>query len=165
MNGPVVECVPNFSEGRDARRVEAIVAAMRVEGVSLLDWSMDEDHNRSVVTIAGAPAAVVEAAVRGETRIAPGSLTDHRCCRFGRWYYDPSLGGIYQRHDAFKGIEPPHAELHAAGQRLVEHLGQNQRIEAEAELAIIRDTSNRILLGLDRLIEQTGTGIQKKLNS
>src|ERR1039458_4856710 len=65
MNGPVVECVPNFSEGRDARRVEAIVAAMRVEGVRLLDWSMDRDHNRSVVTIAGEPAAVVEAAIRG----------------------------------------------------------------------------------------------------
>src|ERR1039458_512316 len=65
MNGPVVECVPNFSEGRDARRVEAIVAAMRVEGVRLLDWSMDDAHNRSVVTIAGEPAAVVEAAVRG----------------------------------------------------------------------------------------------------
>ena len=65
MSGPVVECVPNFSEGRDARRVEAIVAAMRVEGVHLLDWSMDADHNRSVVTIAGEPAAVVEAAVRG----------------------------------------------------------------------------------------------------
>jgi glutamate formiminotransferase len=65
MSEPVVECVPNFSEGRDARRVEAIVAAMRVEGVHLLDWSMDADHNRSVVTIAGAPAAVVEAAVRG----------------------------------------------------------------------------------------------------
>jgi glutamate formiminotransferase len=62
---PVVECVPNFSEGRDAERVEAIVAAMRVEGVHLLDWSMDEDHNRSVVTIAGEPSAVVEAAVRG----------------------------------------------------------------------------------------------------
>ena len=58
MSGAVVECVPNFSEGRDARRVEAIVAAMRVEGVHLLDWSMDSDHNRSVVTIAGAPAAV-----------------------------------------------------------------------------------------------------------
>jgi len=41
------------------------VAAMRVEGVHLLDWSMDADHNRSVVTIAGSPAAVVEAAVRG----------------------------------------------------------------------------------------------------
>jgi glutamate formiminotransferase len=49
----------------NARRVEAIVAAMRVEGVRLLDWSMDGDHNRSVVTIAGDPAAVVEAAVRG----------------------------------------------------------------------------------------------------
>ncbi|HEY1161316.1 MAG TPA: glutamate formimidoyltransferase [Terracidiphilus sp.] len=65
MSDPVVECVPNFSEGTDARRVEAIVSAMRVEGVRLLDWSMDADHNRSVVTIAGEPAAVVEAAVRG----------------------------------------------------------------------------------------------------
>jgi glutamate formiminotransferase len=65
MSGPVVECVPNFSEGTDARRVKAIVAAMRVEGVHLLDWSMDADHNRSVVTVAGEPAAVLEAAVRG----------------------------------------------------------------------------------------------------
>jgi glutamate formiminotransferase len=70
MSGPVVECVPNFSEGRDARRVEAIVAAMRVEGVHLLDWTMDEDHNRSVVTIAGTPSAVVEAAVRGAGKAA-----------------------------------------------------------------------------------------------
>ncbi|MEI9969202.1 MAG: hypothetical protein WDM87_11465 [Terracidiphilus sp.] len=62
--GAIVECVPNFSEGADAGRVEAIVAAMRVDGVHLLDWSMDADHNRSVVTIAGEPAAVVEAAVR-----------------------------------------------------------------------------------------------------
>jgi len=65
MDGQVVECVPNFSEGTDARRVEAIVAAMRVEGVRLLDWSMDADHNRSVVTLAGEPSAIVEAAVRG----------------------------------------------------------------------------------------------------
>jgi glutamate formiminotransferase / 5-formyltetrahydrofolate cyclo-ligase len=64
MSGPLVECVPNFSEGADGRRVEAIVAAMQVAGVHLLDWSMDADHNRSVVTIAGEPAAVVEAAVR-----------------------------------------------------------------------------------------------------
>jgi len=46
------------------------VAAMRVEGVRLLDWSMDADHNRSVVTIAGSPAAVVEAAVRGAGKAA-----------------------------------------------------------------------------------------------
>jgi len=65
MKDSVVECVPNFSEGRDARRVEAIVAAMHVEGVRLLDWTMDADHNRSVVTIAGPPAAVLESAVRG----------------------------------------------------------------------------------------------------
>src|SRR5579863_6696889 len=65
MKDAVIECVPNFSEGRDARRVEAIVAAMHVEGVRLLDWTRDSDHNRSVVTIAGEPAAVLEAAVRG----------------------------------------------------------------------------------------------------
>ncbi len=70
MNEPVVECVPNFSEGADVRRVEAIVAAMRETGVSLLDWSMDADHNRSVVTIAGPPAAVVEAAVRAVGKAA-----------------------------------------------------------------------------------------------
>ena len=65
MKDAVVECVPNFSEGRDARRVEAIVTAMRVEGVRLLDWTRDADHNRCVVTVAGAPAAVLESAVRG----------------------------------------------------------------------------------------------------
>jgi glutamate formiminotransferase len=65
MSGPVVECVPNFSEGTDARRIQAIVAAMRVEGVHLLDLSMDSAYNRTVVTIAGESGAVVEAAVRG----------------------------------------------------------------------------------------------------
>jgi glutamate formiminotransferase / 5-formyltetrahydrofolate cyclo-ligase len=65
MDGPIVECVPNFSEGRDMERVKSIISAMRVAGAQLLDWSMDADHNRSVVTIAGEPAAVVEAAVRG----------------------------------------------------------------------------------------------------
>jgi glutamate formiminotransferase len=70
MSGALIECVPNFSEGKDAALVEKIVAAMRTEGVHLLDWSMDADHNRSVVTIAGEPAAVVEAAVRGAGKAA-----------------------------------------------------------------------------------------------
>lgn len=70
MNGPVVECVPNFSEGIDAKKVEAIVSSMHVDGVRLLDWSMDADHNRSVVTLAGEPAAIVEAAVRGVGKAA-----------------------------------------------------------------------------------------------
>jgi glutamate formiminotransferase len=57
--------VPNFSEGVDQACVQAIVSAMRVEGVRLLDWSMDSDHNRSVITVAGPPAAILESAIRG----------------------------------------------------------------------------------------------------
>ena len=67
---PIVECVPNFSEGGDRDKVEAIVRAMRVDGVHLLDYSLDADHNRSVVTIAGVPEAVVEAAIRGAGKAA-----------------------------------------------------------------------------------------------
>ena len=66
----VIECVPNFSEGTDAKKVAEIVAAMRVDEVRLLDWSLDSAHNRSVVTIAGPPAAVVESAVRGVGKAA-----------------------------------------------------------------------------------------------
>lgn len=66
----IIECVPNFSEGKDAAKVSQIVAAMQVDGVRLLDWSLDGAHNRSVVTIAGAPQAVVEAAVRGAGKAA-----------------------------------------------------------------------------------------------
>jgi glutamate formiminotransferase / 5-formyltetrahydrofolate cyclo-ligase len=70
MREAVIECVPNFSEGNDRGRVLAIVDALRVEGVSLLDWSMDGDHQRSVVTIAGPPQAVLEGAVRAAGRAA-----------------------------------------------------------------------------------------------
>ena len=66
----VIECVPNFSEGTDAGKVAQIVAAMQVDEVRLLDWSLDAAHNRSVVTIAGPAAAVVESAVRGVGRAA-----------------------------------------------------------------------------------------------
>src|ERR1700720_3395817 len=62
----LIECVPNFSEGRDAGKVDAIVAAMSgVPGVYVLDREMDADHNRSVITLAGEPDAVAEAALRG----------------------------------------------------------------------------------------------------
>ncbi len=70
MPHPVVECVPNFSEGSDPRRVQAIVASMRADGVRLLDWSMDSEQNRSFVTLAGEPAAVLEAAIRGAGKAA-----------------------------------------------------------------------------------------------
>jgi len=61
----IVECVPNFSEGRRRDVVDAIVGSFAdVPGVVFLDAEMDADHNRSVVTFAGEPDAVVEAAVR-----------------------------------------------------------------------------------------------------
>src|ERR1700761_8267945 len=66
----IVECVPNFSEGVDAAKVHEIMRAMCVDGVHLLDYSLDSDHNRSVVTIAGLPEAVVESAVRGAGKAA-----------------------------------------------------------------------------------------------
>ena len=59
----VVQCVPNFSEGRDKAIIEKIVEEIRiVEDVKLLDYSMDKDHNRSVVTFIGEPEKVIEAA-------------------------------------------------------------------------------------------------------
>jgi glutamate formiminotransferase len=66
MPQPLIECVPNFSEGRRAEVVEQIVAAIRaVPGVLVLDVESDADHNRSVVTFVGAPAAVVDGALAG----------------------------------------------------------------------------------------------------
>jgi glutamate formiminotransferase/formiminotetrahydrofolate cyclodeaminase len=62
----LIECVPNFSEGRDPAKVDAIVSAMSaVAGVFVLDREMDADHHRCVVTLAGEPEAVAEAALRG----------------------------------------------------------------------------------------------------
>jgi glutamate formiminotransferase / formiminotetrahydrofolate cyclodeaminase len=66
----LVECIPNFSEGRQADTVQALVTAIRaVPNVVLLDEEMDADHHRSVLTFAGAPDAVAEAAFQC-TRIA-----------------------------------------------------------------------------------------------
>ncbi len=64
MSEPLVECVPNFAGGRDRAVVEALLAAMRLPGVLLLDCAVDSDQNRAIATIAGPPAAVCEAAVR-----------------------------------------------------------------------------------------------------
>ncbi len=61
----LVECVPNFSEGRRPEVVASIVDAIRAAGVYLLDVSSDADHNRTVVTFAGSPDAVADGAFRG----------------------------------------------------------------------------------------------------
>jgi glutamate formiminotransferase len=64
--GPLIECVGNFSEGRDRAAVAAIEGAIRsVEDVRVLRSEMDADHNRSVITFAGPPDAVAQGALRG----------------------------------------------------------------------------------------------------
>lgn len=63
MKQPIVECIPNFSEGRRVEVVEEIENAIRsVRGVYILDRHIDPDHNRSVITFAGSPAEVADAA-------------------------------------------------------------------------------------------------------
>ena len=58
----LIECAPNVSEGRDLGRLQLVAEALkRVPGVTLLDWSADPDHNRSVFTYVGAAEAVFEA--------------------------------------------------------------------------------------------------------
>ena len=60
----IIECVPNFSEGRDLEKLEKILECFRAKkGVKLLDYSSDQDHNRTVVTIVGEPEAVGSAMV------------------------------------------------------------------------------------------------------
>jgi glutamate formiminotransferase / formiminotetrahydrofolate cyclodeaminase len=62
----LIECVPNFSEGRDPAKVDALVHVMSsVPGVYVLDREMDADHHRCVITLAGEPDAVGEAAILG----------------------------------------------------------------------------------------------------
>ena len=59
-----MECVPNFSEGRDLEKIDKIVTPFRAKaGVKLLDYSNDEDHNRLVVTVVGEPDALKEAVI------------------------------------------------------------------------------------------------------
>ncbi len=69
MPRQLVECVPNFSEGRDATKIDAIVQAiLAVPEVVLLDREADADHNRSVLTLVGPPEPVAEAAYRAIAR-------------------------------------------------------------------------------------------------
>ena len=80
MPRQLVECVPNFSEGRDAAKIDAIVAAiLSVPDVVLLDRESDADHNRCVITFVGPPAAVADAAFRSvEKAVSLIDLTKHQ---------------------------------------------------------------------------------------
>jgi len=76
----LIECVPNFSEGRDLARIAELVRAIEnVPGARVLDCHSDPDHNRSVVTFAGEPAPVEEAALAVVGKAAELiDLTQHR---------------------------------------------------------------------------------------
>jgi glutamate formiminotransferase / formiminotetrahydrofolate cyclodeaminase len=70
----IVECVANFSEGRNPETIRALIAAvLSVPGVAVLDETMDRDHHRSVITFAGRPFSVAEAAFQA-ARIATGLI-------------------------------------------------------------------------------------------
>lgn len=71
MSGiPLIECVPNFSEGRDRPKIDAIAAEIAGGRAAVLRVEADVDHNRSVITFAGSPAAVSESAFRAVEKAA-----------------------------------------------------------------------------------------------
>src|SRR3989304_1050850 len=80
MAREIVECVPNFSEGRRKEVVDRIAAAIaRVPGTNLRDTEMDAHHNRAVITFIGGPTAVAEAAFCGaQEAVSLIDLTTHR---------------------------------------------------------------------------------------
>ena len=88
----IVECVPNFSEGRDLKKIDRIVAPFRARaGVKLLDYSNDEDHNRLVVTLVGEPEALRDAVIEAigggtdRSQLSPGTAPPYgssRCSAF-----------------------------------------------------------------------------------
>ncbi|MCK4941072.1 glutamate formimidoyltransferase [candidate division WOR-3 bacterium] len=75
----IIECIPNFSEGRDEKKLNEIITEIESAGVELLDREMDSSHNRAVVTFVGEPEAVLEAAFRGAKKAAELiDLTKHK---------------------------------------------------------------------------------------
>jgi glutamate formiminotransferase/formiminotetrahydrofolate cyclodeaminase len=75
----IIECIPNFSEGRDEDKLNQIISEIESAGVELLDREMDPSHNRAVVTFVGEPEAVLEAAFLGAKKAAELiDLTKHK---------------------------------------------------------------------------------------
>ena len=117
----IIECVPNFSEGRRAETVERLVEAIEsVDDVFVLGTHVDADHNRSVITFVGAPESVAEAAVRAVGRAA--ELIDLR-----------AHGGVHPRLGAtdvvpfipIRGVTVEECVrlAHGAGERIAHELG------------------------------------------
>ncbi len=116
----LVECVPNFSEGRNSETIQRLVQAIESAGAVALNTHMDADHNRSVITFAAAPERIVEAAVRACARAA--ELIDLR-----------AHAGVHPRVGAMDvlpfvpvrnvSMEECVRLAHAAGRRIAHELG------------------------------------------
>lgn len=105
MSGRLLECVPNFSEGRDLEKIERIVRPFRGKaGLKLLDYRRDEDHNRLVVTVLGEPEALKAALMAAAAEAI--SLIDMRAHRGQH----PRMGAI----DVVPFIPVRDMEMHEA---------------------------------------------------
>lgn len=141
---PVLLCIPNVSEGRRITVVENLAAAIQsVEGVKLLDTHMDEDHNRSVFTFAGAPDSVRRAAyVLTEAALATVDVMSHRGVH-------PKIGAIdvipfvpYQGVSMAEAVETAH--------KLGHDLARNFEIPVYFYEQAAKSESRRSLAGLRR---------------
>lgn len=75
----ILECVPNFSEGKDKKKIAKILSSIKNSGVKILDFSNDTDHNRTVITFIGPPKEVLEAAFEAtKTASKLIDLTKHK---------------------------------------------------------------------------------------
>ncbi len=101
----ILECIPNFSEGRDLNKVETVVEEVRkTAGAKLLDYFSDPDHNRSVVTFIGDPEAVKKAALRLSLKAI--DLIDMRAHTGGH----PRIGAVdVVPFVPIRGMDMPHA--------------------------------------------------------
>lgn len=154
MTDKLLEFVPNFSEGRDAAVVDALVAAMTaVPGTSCLGREMDKDHNRCVITLAGEASAMAEAAFQGaKAGMARLDLRGHKGAhkRMGAMDVCPfvPLGGATMA-DAV-------ATARAVGERIGRELGLPVFLYAEAcareERRVLGNFRNKEFEGLQALV-------------
>lgn len=157
----IVECVPNFSEGRKRGTVARLVeAANSVAGAAALGVHTDPDHHRTVVTFAGAPEAVLEAAVRVVARAAELiDLREHR-------------GGVHPRLGAadvvpFVPIRNASVEncveiAHRAGRRIADELGLPVYFYERAALSEARRKLEHVRgEGFDRWASETELPIER----
>jgi glutamate formiminotransferase len=133
----LLECVPNFSEGRRPEVIEAIVKPFRErKGCALLDCRADEDHNRLVVSLAGAPDPIQEALLEASTAaishiprigavdvipfVPLQNISMEECVelarRFGRRYHEETGVPVYFYEEAALRPERTHLEVVRKGQ-------------------------------------------------